>query len=57
MDEEEELKNALIGQNPMMAEQPVINTRDQILDGVGAGLLELTTTSNTGDTLFVAARS
>ncbi|MBT8233779.1 MAG: hypothetical protein KJN84_14195, partial [Bacteroidia bacterium] len=23
-------------------------------DGVGAGLLELTTTSNTGDTLFIA---
>ena len=37
MDEEEELKNALIGQNPMMAEQPVINTQDQILGGLGLG--------------------
>ena len=35
MDEEEELENALIGQNPMMEEQPVLNTQDQILGGLG----------------------
>jgi len=35
MDEEEELENALIGQKPMMEEQPVLNTQDQILGGLG----------------------
>ena len=35
MDEEEELEKALIGQNPMMEEQPVLNTQDQILGGLG----------------------
>jgi len=37
MDEEEELENALIGQNPMMEEQSVLNTQDQILGGLGLG--------------------
>ena len=33
--DEEELENALIGQNPMIEEQPVFNTQDQILGGLG----------------------
>jgi len=37
MDEEEKLKNSLIGQNPIMEEQPVLNAQDQILGGLGLG--------------------
>jgi len=42
MDEEEELQNTLIGQNPMMEEQPILNVEDNRLGGNAQEVLGLT---------------
>jgi len=42
MDEEEELENTLIGQNPMMEEQPILSVEDNRIGGNGQEALALT---------------